>query len=170
MSLKEFAETWVDNDQTRLLAGKYGAPNSETCSYDELLSIAKENLAKYFAVVGITEEFDRSLILMKRILGWRNPFYMRRNVTRARPRKREISQETLRAIEANNKLDLELYRYAKKLFSRADWLSESVVRERASTVQKAEWNVRQASRAAISGRRVTAGKILAGARIFTRHE
>ena len=170
MSLREFAETWVDNDQTRLLAGKYGALSSETCSYDELLSVAKENLAKHFAVVGITEEFDRSLILMKRILGWRNPFYMRRNVTRARPRKGEISQETLHSIEANNKLDLELYRYAKKLFQEQIGSQSSSFENELQRFRKLNGTYGRLHVLLSVGRRVTAGKILAGARLFTRHE
>jgi Galactose-3-O-sulfotransferase len=170
MSLKEFAETWVDNDQTRILAGKYGAPSSETCSYDELLNIAKENLAKYFAVVGITEEFDRSLILMKRILGWRNPFYMRRNVTRGRPRKGEISQETLYAIQANNELDLELYRYGKKLFQEQIGSQSPSFENELQRFRKLNGTYGRLHVLLSVGRRITAAKILAGARLFMRHE
>ena len=69
-----------------------------------------------FAVVGIAEEFDRSLILIKRILGWRNPFYTKQNVSRGRALKEDLAPETLRVIEAYNALDIELYRYAKQLF------------------------------------------------------
>jgi hypothetical protein len=47
-----------------------------------MLDIAKRNLASHFAVIGITEEFDRSLILMKRRLAWRHPFYTSQNVSR----------------------------------------------------------------------------------------
>lgn len=104
-----------NNDQTRLLAGKRDASSFGTCS-DEMLDIAERNLAEHFAVVGITEEFDRSLILMKRNLGWRSPFYINQNVSRHRPRKEGISLETLRVVQAYNELDIELYRFAKELF------------------------------------------------------
>lgn len=104
-----------NNDQTRLLAGKRDASNFGTCS-DEMLDIAKRNLAEHFRVVGITEEFDRSLILMKRNLGWRNPYYTNQNVNRHRLRKEGISPKTLSVVQAYNELDIELYRFAKKLF------------------------------------------------------
>jgi Galactose-3-O-sulfotransferase len=104
-----------DNDQTRQLAGRCGVPSCGTSSA-ELLSIAKKNLAKYFSIVGIAEEFDRSLMLMKRILGWSNPFYTKQNVSRVRGCKEDLSPETLSIIEAYNALDIELYRYAKQVF------------------------------------------------------
>jgi hypothetical protein len=137
--LKEYVEACnrqePNNDQTRLLAGRSAfafsaesvglsrsdlstncePSNFESCP-DEMLGIAKRNLAECFAVVGITEEFDRSLILMKRILGWRNPFYVSQNVSRRRPRKEGLPVETLRVIQAYNALDIELYRYARELF------------------------------------------------------
>jgi len=128
LSLKEFVEYCSrssnesgtslgycsDNDQTRQLAGRCGVPSFGTSS-DEMLSIAKRNLGE-FAMFGTAEEFDRSLILIKRILGWRNPFYTKQNVSRRRARKEDFAPETLRIIEAYNPLDIELYRYAKQLF------------------------------------------------------
>jgi Sulfotransferase family len=102
-----------DNDQTRQLAGQCGIPSFETSS-DEMLNIAKRHLAEHFAVVGITEEFDRSLMLISRLLGWRHPFYTKQNVTHRHPRKDELPRETLRVIEAYNELDRELYRYAER--------------------------------------------------------
>lgn len=119
LSLKEYVESCnrqePNNDQTRLLAGKRDESRFGICS-DEMLDIAKGHLADYFTVVGITEEFDRSLILMKRNLGWRNPFYINQNVSQNRPRKEGIPFETLRVIQAYNELDIELYRFARDLF------------------------------------------------------
>jgi hypothetical protein len=120
MTLKEFVESRgrqePNNDQTRLLAGSSDSASFGIC-LDETLDIAKRNLAQHFAVIGITEDFNRSLILMKRILGWRNlPFYTKQNVTSRRATKESISPETLQVIQAHNMLDIELYRYAKDLF------------------------------------------------------
>jgi hypothetical protein len=121
MSLREFVESSnqqePNNDQTRLLAGKCDTSSFGICT-DDMLNMAKRNLAEYFAVVGITEEFDRSLILMKRILGWRTPFYTKQNVSQHRLRKGDIPLETLRVIQDYNKLDIDLYRYAKELFDK----------------------------------------------------
>ena len=119
VSLKEFVESCgrqePNNDQTRLLAGPGHSARFGICS-DEMLDIAKRNLAEYFSVVGVTEEFDRSLILMKRILGWSTPFYTKQNVSQHHLRKVNIPLETLRVIQAYNELDIELYSYARKLF------------------------------------------------------
>src|SRR4030095_15973884 len=76
MSLRDYVEFCgrqePNNDQTRLLAGERNVPNFGQCS-EEMLNIAKRNLADHFAVVGLTEEFDRSLIIMKRVFKWRDP-------------------------------------------------------------------------------------------------
>jgi Galactose-3-O-sulfotransferase len=170
MSLKEFAETYCDNDQTRLLAGKYDGLSFGRCSDDEMLDIAKRNLTKYFAVVGITEEFDRSLILMKRILGWRNPFYIRRNVTRGRPRKDKLPQETLNVIQANSELDLELYRYAEKLFQE-QIRSQSPSFENEFQRFKKLNGVYGGLHVLLSvGRKITTAKLRAAGRPFMRHD
>jgi len=117
MSLEEYVtsgcSTEMRNDQTRLLAG--GAPAESGRSPAELLATAKQNLDRHFAVVGLTEEFDRSLILMKRCFGWRSPFHLKKNVTR-HPTRAKIAPATLRVIEQYNQLDLELYRYAQARF------------------------------------------------------
>jgi hypothetical protein len=53
---------------------------------------------------------------MKRAFGWRSaPFYTRDNVTRQRPTRERVPEETLRLIAAYNQLDLELYDYARAL-------------------------------------------------------
>jgi hypothetical protein len=119
MSLRDYVEFCgrqePNNDQTRLLAGGCNVPNFGQCS-EEMLNIAKRNLADHFAVVGLTEEFDRSLIIMKRAFKWRDPFYISENVGQVRARKEKIPRDTLRVVENHNALDIELYRYAKDVF------------------------------------------------------
>jgi hypothetical protein len=104
-----------NNDQTRLLCGEYQGAIPTTCT-DPMLPLAKENLREHCAVVGLTEDFDRSLLLIKRRLGWRYPFYERQNVTSGRPRRTDLPADTLRVLQAYNRLDIELYDYAKALF------------------------------------------------------
>ncbi|SDC82928.1 MULTISPECIES: sulfotransferase family 2 domain-containing protein [unclassified Candidatus Frackibacter] len=77
------------------------------------LKEAKRNLDEYFSVVGITERFDESLLLMKRELGWDNILYTKKNVGQNRLPKEEVSNEVLDIIKERNKLDIELYNYAK---------------------------------------------------------
>ncbi len=84
----------------------------------ECLAIAKENLEKYFSFVGFVEDFDKSLILLKHILGWQDyPIYIRENVTRSRPKKSDLPQSTIDVIKEVNWADIELYDYAKKWFN-----------------------------------------------------
>ena len=116
-----------NNDQTRLLAGKDYLPDSGECT-PEMLTVAKKNLREHFSVVGLTEEFDISLLLFKHILGWKPPFYIRRNVTKRRPPKEQISKETVGVIEQYNKLDMELYTYGKALFQQQLGAFESTLK------------------------------------------
>ncbi|MEM6612585.1 MAG: sulfotransferase family 2 domain-containing protein [Cyanobacteria bacterium P01_C01_bin.72] len=104
------------NGQTRFLSG---TSESETCNYDTL-AVAKQNLQHNFAVVGIQERFDESLLLLHQKLGWNKmPFYYRRNTNRSNSYSRlEISADALSIIRKHNELDLELYEYANHLFER----------------------------------------------------
>jgi hypothetical protein len=122
MSMREFIETGVfieetHNGQTKLLSGAlYGPPGEnplpETVG---LLGIALTNLER-FAVVGLTERFDESLLLMKRALGWGRHYYARQNVGRNRPPKGHVSSAERELIQAANQEDIELYSQAKSVF------------------------------------------------------
>jgi hypothetical protein len=173
MGLKEYIETCnrhePNNDQTRLLAGKRDTRSFGMCS-DEMLDIAKKNLIEYFAVVGITEDFDRSLMIMKRNLGWRMPFYISENVGQRRLRREYISVETLGVIQAHNFLDIELYRFAKDLLQeqvRSQGLlfeNELDRFKKLNHIYKKIWSLLPAAR------KVVASKFPLGGRMFINHE
>jgi len=77
MSLREQIAAHVEaNLQTRLLAG----PPDQIASLSpgERLEHAKRNL-RACAVVGLTERFDETMLLLKKVYGWRMPFYEHRN-------------------------------------------------------------------------------------------
>jgi len=103
-----------NNDQTRLLAGRYQAEGTPP-NADDMLAAARRNLREHVAVVGMTEEFDRSLLLMRRTFGWGRPFYVRENVSKKPSRREVISPETRRVIENYNALDVDLYEEARTL-------------------------------------------------------
>ena len=84
----------------------------------EILRKAKENL-QYFSVVGLTEHFEESLALMKLRFGWELKSYSSFNVTRTRPKKRDLPQSTLDLIAERNRFDIELYDCAAKIFQAA---------------------------------------------------
>ena len=103
-----------ENVQTKMIAG---ADYDEPCTA-EILAKAKENL-RYFSVVGLTERFEESLALMKLRFGWKIESYSSFNVTRTRPKKRDLPQSTLDLIAERNRFDIELYECAAKLFEEA---------------------------------------------------
>lgn len=115
-TLKDFVSGKVTNEinngQTRMISGITNIPFGK-CDHT-LLEKARDNIDKYFAVVGLVEEFDPSLLLMKRTLGWKTPYYTKRNVTKDISRVQGISDDTLNLIGEYNQLDMELYQYAKE--------------------------------------------------------
>jgi hypothetical protein len=130
MGLDEFVRTsperGVENDQTRMLSGA-GAGELDAGSLDrKALEQAKRNLER-FLVVGLTERFDESFILIRRALGWKFPLYETANVaTGPKP----ASATALESIRERNQLDLELYEHARGLFSAAiEHHGESLQRE-----------------------------------------
>lgn len=114
---------WV-NLQTRLLSGysslsDYGPPWNNWESLDKkALVTAKENLKKYFKIVGATERFDESLLLMKNELGWEKVYYRRKNITKKRPKLEKIPYETIKLIEESNKLDINLYNFVYEMLEK----------------------------------------------------
>jgi Galactose-3-O-sulfotransferase len=183
LSLKEFVEYCSrmsnksgtalgycsDNDQTRQLAGQCGVPSFGTSS-DEMLNIAKRQLAEHFAVVGITEEFDRSLILISRLLGWRHPYYTKQNVTRRHPRKDELPRETLHVIQAYNELDVELFRYAERLLREQIHDQDPSFENQLRRFKKVNATYGRLHRLVSSVRRGAVAKLPAAVRLLMRHE
>jgi len=109
--------TEFDNDQTRRVSGlepEFG------CCTASMLDQAKRNLREHFSVVGLTERFDESLILFKRVLAWSwdDVYYLPRLVNPRRPPLAALQPLVLDLIRGRNELDLELYRYAAALFER----------------------------------------------------
>ena len=119
MNLEKFMASKIDaslyNMQTRMLAGKHFALPPGECS-PELLEIAKQNLHDHFSVVGLAEEFDTTVLLLRRAFHWRNLFYARMNVTSRRPAREDLSPHVRDAIVEANRFDSELYDYTQMLF------------------------------------------------------
>eukprot|EP00958_Prasinococcus_capsulatus_P014497 scaffold1529_cov404-Prasinococcus_capsulatus_cf.AAC.5 len=84
----------------------------------EHLEMAKERLA-LFGIVGITEEYNGFLELLKDRLGWHYDLaQQRRNSHWQSKAELELADnpETLNKLRSLNQLDLLLYNYAKKLY------------------------------------------------------
>ena len=114
VSLEEYVSSGMDGDmtpngQTRQVSGQqYGEMGPSA------LESAKRNL-NAFAVVGITERFDETFVLVRRRLGLVMPFYVTRNVTRT---ERIVSEEAEQMIRERNQMDLSLYAHAEEVFAR----------------------------------------------------
>ncbi|WP_216828238.1 sulfotransferase family 2 domain-containing protein [Alkalihalobacterium elongatum] len=78
------------------------------------LTKAKENLEKYFVVIGINEMFDESLKLMQKKLNWNDISYKNANITKNRPKLSEVPKNIIQKINEMNSLDLQLYSWVKK--------------------------------------------------------
>lgn len=103
------------NVQCKIIAGaEYEKPCTE-----EICARAMSNIEQHFSVVGLSERFEESLALMKLRYGWKLASYSSFNVTRARPKKRDLPQSTLDLIREKNSYDVALYDFAAKRFEEA---------------------------------------------------
>ena len=121
MTFEEFLRsgitTEVDNIQTRLLFGLDSHKIKFGETYPGMLDQAKENLKRYFSVVGLTEDFDRTFLLMREKLNWHSKIYRNHNVA-PRSSKKEIPANLREMIKEYNQLDIQLYNFAKEIFKK----------------------------------------------------
>lgn len=118
MSLTDYVVGQVnrmtDNGQVRLLAGVDKQVSYGQCT-NELLEKAISNLQTQFLAVGVTEQFDLSLLTLSTWLGWRGfPFYRRKNTTRKRHSAPDEVAKARALIEKHNQFDLALHNFAKQ--------------------------------------------------------
>jgi hypothetical protein len=111
-----------NNLQCKLIAGVKDIAVAD----ERLLDLAKENLVKSFAVVGISERFEESLMLIATTFDWQIPFYKNCKVSKTRP---QVGPETVEMIRDYNRLDVELYEFGKGLFEQSLQKKEAAVRE-----------------------------------------
>ena len=118
ISLEEFVRISPDNYQARTLAGiEPGQGNIALTERD--LERIKANVEDHFALVGIAERFDDSLILARRSLGLEHVRYVSRNVRRRPGEAPPLSDSTRRIVEDHARFDLALYRWALARLERA---------------------------------------------------
>lgn len=86
-------------------------------SMEDRLEMAWHHLKTRFACFGILEQFDASLMLLKKELGLTNIFYERQNV-RTHKVHRPVSPQTVQMIQDHNQADIQLYERACVEFDR----------------------------------------------------
>jgi hypothetical protein len=105
------------NVQCKYLSGRpfVGDYHAGPCN-EEMLEMAKQNLVKYFSLVGLTERFDEGLAILKIIFGWEIAKYAKFNVTKSRLKKHSLPASTVELIADRNRFDMALYEYAIPIF------------------------------------------------------
>jgi Galactose-3-O-sulfotransferase len=120
LSLERFATDLhleeTDNDQTRRVSGL--DPPAGQCS-ESMLEAARENIREHFLLVGTSERFDESWLLLCRRLSWSPRLYVPSLVNRGRPDRNDIPAGVGETIAERNSLDLALYEYATSLLDEA---------------------------------------------------
>jgi len=110
------------NLQCRSIAG---VGDVGTCD-ESTLETAKQNLRRSFSVIGLSERFEDSLLLMMAEFGWRVPFYGNRKVAKARPKSDPRLAELIRQ---HNPFDVQLYEFGKQLFEAALAINRDTVEQ-----------------------------------------
>src|SRR5271156_5324119 len=119
MTLEEyFLEKHEHNLQSRILAGTNSRELFPSVCDSATLAAAKENLARQFLVVGLTERFDETLALLKVVLGWKVKRYRSFRVADNRIPNQLGEPATLALIHEWERFDIALYSYAASLFEK----------------------------------------------------
>ena len=117
MSLQDYAlsdiSAELDNHMVRLLIEENVPINGLTqAHFDKAVS----NLERHFISFGLVEAFDKSLVLMKHALGWKEyPYYVAMNTS---AKEKNIPQPVRQAIAARNDWDVRLYAHVRNVFDR----------------------------------------------------
>lgn len=105
----------VDNGQTRKIAGQASNDFPFGGCTLELLDIAKRNLRDRFLMVGITERFEESLVMLRHLIGLKTLLHTKANTNPAKPESEPLSDADMELAIAYNQLDLQLYDYGNQL-------------------------------------------------------
>ena len=121
LSLGKFIESgqnlMVNNGQTRLIAGRHTAleiPFNEMNT--DHLEQAKANIAEHFILVGLTDRYNETLLMLKKLLKWKTPTYSIANAIKRDDKTKQIDAQLKELIIKYNQLDLQLYDYVSALF------------------------------------------------------
>ena len=93
---------------TRLIAGDLASDPDDPA----LLFRARANIEERFEVVGLTEDLDVFASDLASVMGWEKPGPLERRIVNPN-RPDEIDDPTRDAIQESNRLDMDLYDWAK---------------------------------------------------------
>lgn len=105
----------LSNGMTRMLAGVSDFHHAHVDH--STLEQAKNNIENLFDAVILNDSFDAGLLMLAEEKKWATPYYIRRKVGRY-PNLLDLTTSTRATIEAYNRLDCELYSWAKQRFEK----------------------------------------------------
>jgi Galactose-3-O-sulfotransferase len=119
LSLEEYVQVSPNhNVQCKYISGRSFVGDFHAGDCDTgTLEMAKENLNRYFSLVGLTERFDEGLAILKSMFGWEISKYAKFNVTKSRQAKDSLPASTVELIAERNKYDVALYESAVAIFN-----------------------------------------------------
>ena len=82
------------------------------------MKLAKDHLDHKFEAVGITEEFDLSLLVLGKLLGWKIINYSRRNEGVVKKISKALSELERSQLSEILNTDIELYKYGLEIFNK----------------------------------------------------
>lgn len=116
-SIEYFVRSNIGDEYANLQTRYLCSIDNKTFVNRDFLEIAKKNLKYKIECFGLLERFDESMLLLKKFLGLKNIYYIKKNVTTERmivaP---ELSSKTVELIKEKNRYDIELYSFAQELF------------------------------------------------------
>ena len=101
----------VANLQTRYLGGRI-----EDVPDEATLARAKENVTRHFAVAGVAERFDETVVLLHRVFARKLRPFANENVGARRSPLESLSADELRELRAAHELDYALYDFVRARF------------------------------------------------------
>jgi Galactose-3-O-sulfotransferase len=119
LSLEEYARVSPNhNVQCKYISGRPFTGDFHAGDCDAaMLEAAKENLSRYFSLVGLTERFDEGLAILKIMFGWEIAKYAKFNVTKSRQAGTNLPSSTVELIAERNQYDVALYDFASTVFN-----------------------------------------------------
>lgn len=122
LSFEDYFFQWskrFNNGQVRLLSAENGEFFNKGYEFGkcdtEMLEKAKGHVRQNFLLLGLLEEFDKSLMILAKKCGLSLPIYIKKKVSKDRV-KHSINNKELELIYKYNQLDLEFYDWAKNHF------------------------------------------------------
>ena len=132
-TLPQMMRGMLRNSMYRMLA-PLGSDLKDT---EATMASIKKTLKKEFSVVGLTERFDETLMLLTQKGIIRDPSYSKHKVLAgSRPRYADLPEDIQKMLEKHNSLDLELYAWAQEFFNEQIQSADSDFQQRLETFQE----------------------------------